>query len=206
MRLLGRPSSINVRKVLWTLAEVGVEASHEDHWGTPASTLRAPEFLKLNPNGLVPVLVDDDTVLWESNTICRYLAGKAGRSDLLPVECAARAQVEMWMDWQATELNPTWGPAFKGLVRDRRNADPAAIERSTEAWNGAMALLDAQLRKTGAYAAGKAFTLADIVIGLSAHRWRQTPLHHAALPCVEDYLLRLEKRAGFKRFATPDMP
>lgn len=206
MRVLGRTSSINVRKVLWTLAEIGAAFEHEDQWGLPGHDLRAQPFLQLNPNGQVPVIEDDGCVIWESNTICRYLAAKHGRGDLLPAEPGARAQVEMWMDWQATELNPTWGAAFRGLVRDTAHADPDAIAHSTEAWNGKMALLDAQLRKTGAYAAGPAFTLADIVIGLSAHRWRQTPLHHAALPCVEDYLSRLDARAAFKRYATPETP
>jgi glutathione S-transferase len=205
MRVLGRMTSINVRKVLWTLTEVGAAFEQDESWGTPASTLRSAAFLKLNPNGLVPVLDDDGFVLWESNTICRYLAAKHGRDDLLPPAPAARALVEMWMDWQATELNPAWRPAFNALVR-KSPADPDSIERSCTAWNSAMALLDAQLAQTGAYVAGPAFTLADVPVGLSAHRWRQTPLHHAALPRVEDYLQRLDERPGFRRYATPETP
>lgn len=205
MRVLGRTTSINVRKVLWTLTEAGVAFEHDAEWGAGRS-LQSPEFVKLNPNAQIPVIEDEGCVLWESNTICRYVAAKARRSDLLPVEPGARAQVEMWMDWQAAELNPTWSAAFRALVRKDASFDKAAIEKSTAAWNSAMALLDAQLRKTGAYAAGPAFTLADIVIGLSAHRWRQTPLHHAALPCVEDYLQRLDRRAAFQRWATPELP
>ena len=78
----------------------------------------------------MPVLVDDDFVLWESNSICRYLARKVGRDDLLPSELRAAAQVEHWMDWQATEFNSAWRYAFTGLVRkDPRFQDPAAIKR-----------------------------------------------------------------------------
>lgn len=116
LRILGRPISINVRKVLWAAAEAGLAFDHEPEWAA-SRDVNSPEFLALNPNGLVPVLVSDEGVLWESNTICRYLAGRAGRSDLLPAAAFARAEVEKWMDWQATELNGAWGPAFLALVR-----------------------------------------------------------------------------------------
>ena len=77
-----------------------------------------PEFQRLNPNSPVPVLLDDDFVLWESNSICRYLARKAERWDLLPAEPQPAAEVEHWMDWQATEFNTAramllWGWCVK---------------------------------------------------------------------------------------------
>lgn len=94
-------------------------------------SLDTPEFQRLNPNSLVPVLLDDDFVLWESNSICRYLARKAERWDLLPAEPQPAAEVEHWMDWQATEFNNAWRHAFMGLVRkDPRFQDPAAIKES----------------------------------------------------------------------------
>ncbi len=89
----------------------GVSYERED-WGSGFASTQSPEFLQLNPNAQVPVLIDEAGVLWESNTICRYLAGKHQNTDLLPTEPAARARVEQWMDWQATELNPSWGYAF----------------------------------------------------------------------------------------------
>ncbi len=119
IRILGKRSSINVRKVLWTCEEAGIEYQQEDY-GSGYSPLDTPEFLALNPNALVPVLVDDDFVLWESNSICRYLARKVGRDDLLPSALRAAAQVEHWMDWQATEFNSAWRYAFTGLVRKIR--------------------------------------------------------------------------------------
>ena len=87
MQLLGQPGSINVRKVLWTCHELGLVPEHIE-WGSAALPLSSPEFLRLNPNGLVPVLVEGNFVLRESNTICRYLAARAGRLDLLPAEPA----------------------------------------------------------------------------------------------------------------------
>src|SRR5947209_7942524 len=104
-RLLGRPNSINVRKVIWTLAELEITYVHESDWATPQRPTSLPEFRSLNPNGLVPVIVDENGPLWESNTIIRYLAAKHGRTDLLPESAAARAKVEMWMDWAATDVN-----------------------------------------------------------------------------------------------------
>ncbi len=97
LRVLGRQSSINVRKVLWTCEEIGIDYVQED-WGTGFASTSTPEFLALNPNGLVPVIDSDDGILWESNTICRYLASRYGRDDLLPPSPWKRALVERWMD------------------------------------------------------------------------------------------------------------
>lgn len=198
LRILGKASSINVRKVLWTCAELGLAFERED-WGSGFRSPQDPAFLALNPNGLVPVLVDGDTVLRESNTICRYLAGREQRHDLLPAEPAARARVEQWMDWQATELNNAWRYAFMALVRQSpAHRDAAALAASAAEWNRLMALLDQQLERSGAFVAGAAFTLADVVLGLSAYRWRMTPIERPALRALEAWLERLNERAGFR--------
>ncbi len=197
LTILGKPTSINVRKVLWTCAEIGLPYALEP-WGEPGLPTTAPEFLRLNPRGLVPVLRDGDETLWESNTICRYLAARHGRTDLLPADPLARAHVEKWMDWQATELNNAWRYAFMALVRkSAAHSDPDAIAASAVAWNRMMGILDERLAETGAYAAGPQFTLADIVLGLSVHRWVSTPIEHAVLPAVKAYYERLAGRPGF---------
>ena len=197
LKLLGNSSSINVRKVLWLCGELDLHYEHEQ-WGTGARPTATPEFLALNPNAKVPVIVDGSLVLWESNTICRYLAGKHGRSDLLPADPAARAGVEQWMDWQATELNNAWRYAFKALARkSQAHVDPLAIAASVADWNRHMHILDAQLERTGAYAAGSTFTLADIVLGLSTNRWLMTPMERPYLPAVQAYLERLSERPVF---------
>jgi glutathione S-transferase len=198
--VLGKSSSINVRKVLWTCAEIGLPFEQQD-WGAGYQSTDTPEFRALNPNAMVPVIRDGDFVLWESNTICRYLAGKYGRSDLLPADPVARATVEQWMDWQAGELNNSWRYAFMALVRNSPlHADPDAIAASVANWNRHMQMLDAQLTRTGAYAAGLEFTLADIVLGLSANRWQMTPMEHADCPAVADYVARLALRPGGARY------
>jgi glutathione S-transferase len=198
LQLLGKATSINVRKVLWTCAELGLPVQRED-WGSGLRDTQVPQFLALNPNGLVPVLVDGDVVLWESNTICRYLAGREGREDLLPTAPPARARVEQWMDWQATELNSAWRFAFMALVRQSpQHQDPQALQASVAAWNRLMTLLDRQLERSTAFVTGPAFTLADIVLGLSGNRWLMTPMDRPALPSVQAWFQRLNEREGFR--------
>jgi len=193
LKVLGRAGSINVRKVLWTCVELGLAFEREERdW-------RSPEFLALNPNGMMPVLLDGpDFVLWESNTICRYLANRERSETLLPQAPRERAGVERWMDWQATELNNSWRYAFMGLVRQSpAHQDPALQHAGVEGWNRHMAMLEAQLQATGAFIAGAQFTLADVVIGLSTHRWFAAPIGRPTLPAVEAYYQRLSERPGF---------
>ena len=83
LQVLGRANSLNVRKVLWLFVELELAHEHQP-WGTGDLLLQSPEYLALNPNGLVPVVRDGDFVLWESNTICggaaRSRAARAGRT------------------------------------------------------------------------------------------------------------------------------
>lgn len=198
LRILGKVSSINVRKVLWTCHEIGVPYERED-WGIGFASIKSPEFLLKNPNGLVPVIESEDGVLWESNTICRYLAGKHGRSDLLPTAPFERALVEHWMDWQATDFNTSWRYAFLALARRIPGFDdPVQIAASTTVWNANMVILDGHLSAGGPYVAGEAFTLADILIGLSVNRWLLTPIERPDLPAVQAYFDRLGDRPSFR--------
>ena len=197
LKLLGKLPSINVRKVAWTCAEVGLAFSRED-FGAGFAPTRTPDFLALNPNAQVPVLIDGDTVLWESNTICRYLAGKMERADLLPSTPLARARVEQWMDWQATDLNGSWIYAFLALMRNHpAYTDPRQIEASVLAWNTKLSVLEQQLDKTGAFVTGDHFTLADIVLGLSVDRWLRAPIEHFDHPAIRAYHQRLCDRPDF---------
>jgi glutathione S-transferase len=201
-RILGRVTSINVRKALWAAAETGLPFRHEPEWGD-AKRLRSTEFLALNPNGLIPVLICNEGVLWESNAICRYLAGQAGRSDLLPESPFARAEVEKWMDWQVSELNGAWRAAFMTLVRKAEGFDEAAVRRSVDQWNRLMMILEARLAETKAYVAGPSFTLADVVIGLSLQRWLLTPMERPPGSALEDYRARLQERPAARAWIDP---
>ena len=195
MKLLGRLTSINVRKVAWTARLLGLDLPRED-WGAGFRSTQEPDYLALNPNALIPVLIDGDFVLWESNSICRYLAARQGDTGLLPAEPRARAKVEQWMDWQTGELNNSWRVAFMALVRGQPAA-PEAVAASVANWNRHMAMLDAQLARTGAHVCGAGFTMADVVLGLSAQRWKNAPIERVELSAVEAWLQRLAARPGF---------
>lgn len=189
--LYGKPTSINVRKVLWLCAELDLPLTQDP---TPAPDLLAT----LNPNRQVPVLRDGDFVLWESNSICRYLSARQGRADLLPAAAQDRAKVEQWMDWQATDLNSAWRHVFMARVRQHPDfTDDGRAEASLTHWNQLMNVLDHQLAASNAYVAGTTFTVADIVLGLSAQRWRSTPGNKPVLPHVDAWFERLRPRPGF---------
>lgn len=197
LRIMGRASSINVRKVLWACAEMEIPFERED-WGAGFKSTRTPEFLALNPNAMVPVIQDDDFILWESNSIIRYLAARSNASNLYPHEARARARVDQWIDWQASDLNKSWSYAFMSLVRHSpEHQDSQALAAACKDWSRHMEILNRQLESTGAYVAGHEFSLADIPVGLSVNRWFETPLTHPDFPAVSDYYERLSHRPGY---------
>ncbi|WBL71952.1 glutathione S-transferase family protein [Serratia liquefaciens] len=206
LKLLGKASSINVRKVLWTSHELALPLTRED-WGSGFRSTQTAEFLALNPNGLVPVLIDGERVLWESNTICRYLAGREGRQDLLPTEPGARAEVEIWMDWQATELNNAWRYVFMSRVRqDAAYQDPQRLAAAEREWNRLMGMLEQHLAQGKTYIAGATFSLADVVIGVSLNRWLMTPFVRPDYPRLQEYWQRLKQRPGFLLYGANGLP
>lgn len=206
LRIYGYAGSINVRKVLWACDELGLPFERDD-WGGPFRPTSDPAFLALNPVGMVPVIDDDGLILWESNAIIRYLAASRGRSDLLPSEPQARARIEMWMDWQGSDFNNSWRVAFQGLVRKSPDhQDPVAIDRSLATFGRMVAVVDAALATSGGYLCGPGFTLADIPMGLSIHRWRSLPAEKPRFAQVEAYYERLCERPGFGRYGRDGGP
>ncbi|MBC8051047.1 MAG: glutathione S-transferase [Chitinophagales bacterium] len=197
LKIYGRANSINVRKVLWAADEIGVEYSRED-WGRGFRPVSDAEFAEINPLGLIPAIDDDGFSLSESNTIIRYLAGKHGRADLLPLSPQPRATVERWMDWQATDMNNSWFPAFFALVvKSPLPGGQEVVDASIAKWTANMARVEAQLAATGAHICGADFTLADIGIGLAVHRWFSTPLERPDLSAVSAYYERLSLRPAY---------
>ncbi len=198
LRIHGHAGSINVRKVLWACEEMAIPFERLD-WGGAFRPVSDPAFLALNPVGLIPVIEDGGHVIRESNTILRYLAATRGRGDLLPLDPVARARVEMWMDWQSSDLNNSWRYAFMALVRQSADhSDRVEIARSARMVNALMAKL-AGVLADGGFVAGPAFTLADVPIGLSIHRWRSMPIERSDLPALEAYYAALSARPGFVR-------
>ncbi|MEP7240735.1 MAG: glutathione S-transferase family protein [Devosia sp.] len=205
LRVLGRVTSINARKVLWTADEIGLTYERED-WGLPIRDPRVGQFLALNPNAQVPVLIDDGFALWESNAIMRYL-GERHASPLWPTQPRERALVDQWMSWQATELNPAWTYAVYALLR--RNpayTDQERIAASIGKWTEGMQILEDRLQATGDYVANHRFSLADIVLALSTHRWMMTPFDKPKLPAVAAHYARVKSRAPAVAYLGAETP
>jgi glutathione S-transferase len=196
LKVLGRVTSINVRKVLWALGELGAPYGRED-WGLPLRDPHDPAYLAMNPNALVPTIVDGDFILWESHAIMRYLAEKDGRNTILPSDLRERAQAEQWLQWQSSELNPSWRYAVYGLLRkDEGFDDPAEIAKSIKRWASRMQMLEDRIAATGAYAGGARFSIADISLGLSLHRWYAIPAELPVLSGVAEVLRPAQGSAG----------
>lgn len=205
LRVLGRVTSINVRKVLWAADEMGIAYDRED-WGLPIRDPHAPEFLALNPNAQVPVIVDDGYVLWESNAIMAYLARKH-HSELLPRNAQAQGLVEQWLYWQVGDLNSQWGYAMFALLRKNpAYSDQGRIADSIAKWTAKMEVLEGQLARTRAYVCGDSFTIADIAIALSVHRWFMTPFEHKDLPEVARFYERMQERRAAKAWMGSETP
>jgi glutathione S-transferase len=196
LTIWGRVNSLNVQKVMWTVTELGLPYRRIDA-GLAFGVNRTPEYLAMNPNGLVPTIDDDGFILWESNTIVRYLAAKYAAGSLWPQDPAARGLAERWMDWQISTFGPALGGAFFQLVRtpeDRR--DPQVIEQSRLQGEAAAAILDAHLAGR-AYVNGDTFTMGDIPVGVTANRWLKLPLARERRPNLEAWYQRLTARPGF---------
>lgn len=178
LKLWGRLSSINVRKVVLTAQLLEVPFERIDA-GAAFGITKTPEYRARNPNALVPTLEDDDFVLWESNAIVRYLCAKYPQGGLYPQDLRTRFDAERWMDWQQTTLNGAGREAFVQLIRtpeERRSAQ--AIAASVAATEPLLALLDAHLAPRP-YMAGASLSMADIPIACEMHRWWGLPLPHA---------------------------
>lgn len=205
LKIYGRDNSINVRKVLWACAELGIAFERED-WGAGFRPTSEAGFLAMNPNAMVPVIDDDGFVLWESNSILRYLVAQYGGSALYPAAPRERARVDQWLDWQASDLNRSWSYAFMALARKSpEHGDAQQVAASIAGWTRFMQVLEQQLQHSGGYVAGADFTLADIAVGLSVNRWFGTPFEHAPLPAVAAYFERLTERPGFRIYGRNGM-
>ena len=197
LRLWGRTTSSNVQKVMWLCAELALPYGRIDAGG-PFGRTQEPAYLALNPNGLVPTIEDDDFVLWESNTILRYLANRHGAHAWYPVEPRARAQVEQWMDWSSTTFGPALFNAFWQLVRTPpAQRDAAVIAESVRKTATVLRIADAQLADR-AFLCGDAPTLADVCIGVYAYRWFELPIERPDLPALRAWYDRLAQRQPYR--------
>lgn len=193
MKLLGRKTSGNVQKVMFLLEELKLPYERVDV-GRQFNNTQTPEYLAKNPNAKVPTLEDGNLVIWESNTILRYLATKS-KSALYPAEPAKRTHVERWMDWQLAALNGPYLAMFKEakLEADKRSADFAAQLKD---FGAQLAILDKSMKS---YVAGDEFSLADICLAPIVYRCLRFGVELPALPNIKKWDAVVSAREAFKK-------
>ena len=197
LKILGRNNSSNVQKVLWALGELGLEYTRDDIGG-PFGGNRETNYLIMNPNGLVPTLIDGDTVLWESNVIVRYLARKYAPNSLLPDSLTDLARAEQWMDWQQTVVAPAHFPVFWGLIRTApEDRDLDAINNGRDRFEQVMTILDHHLSDS-AFVGGESLSMADIPVGIMVYRWFTLDIERMELPSLNRWYQKLTSRPAYK--------
>ncbi len=199
IKIWGRNTSSNVQKAMWAVGELGIDHERIDVGGTFGMN-KEPKYLAMNPNGLVPTLEEEDGfLLWESNSIVRYLAAKYDKSGTLESKDAhQRALASQWMDWQLSVVGPAITPAFWGLIRtpeDKR--DMTAIKASQDKTTAAMQIMDAQLAKTK-FLAGDAFSYGDIPVGVMCYRYMQLVPNRPATPNLDRWYAAISGRKAFQ--------
>ena len=206
LKIWGRANSVNVQKVLWCLTELDLAYERIDA-GMAFGKNNEPSYLAMNPNGRVPTLVEGDFVLWESNSVMRYLAMAYGQgSPIYPEAPKRRAGVDRWLDWTLSTMQPVDRPVFWALVRtppDKR--DMAAIQRDVDAEAVVWRIADAQLASRR-FIEGDDFTLADIALGAYARRWLGVEgVSKPKLAHLDRWFAQFATRPGFVRFIAPPM-
>jgi len=206
LTIWGRSNSVNVQKVLWCLSELEL-AYERIEAGMQHGRNREPDYLAMNPNGRIPTLVDGDYVLWESNSIMRYLCMAYGQvSPVYPQDARRRAAVDRWLDWTLSTLQPVDRPVFWALVRTPvAQRDMAAIQRDADAATEVWRIVDRQLAARR-FIEGDQFTVADIAIGAFARRWLGVEgIIRPELPELNRWFAQFADRPGFIRFVAPPM-
>jgi len=198
LTIWGRANSINVQKVMWTVGELGLEHRRIDAGGKFGG-LDTPEYRKRNPNGLVPVIDDGGTVVWESHAILRYLAAKYGAGSLWPADPAARAAGDQWIEWTQTTLQPAFiGGVFWAAFRTpKAQQNPAQIARNVKRAGELFRMLDRAL-ESRAFLSGRDFALGDIPAGTQLFRYFELDIERPALPHVENWYARLKSRPAYR--------
>lgn len=197
IKIWGRTDSSNVQKVLWCCGELGVDFERVD-WGGKFGGNNDEAYRQMNPNGLVPTVKDGDFVLWESNSIMRYLNVKYGGGKLLPAKPEEMASANRWMDWQLSTFNATIVPLFWALVRtpaDKR--DPKAVETALDKTIKAWRTVEDQLAKTR-FLGGEEFSLGDIPLGVWAYRWFNLPIERPEQAHLSNWYERLKQRKPYQ--------
>jgi glutathione S-transferase len=197
LKVWGRSNSVNVKKVMWCVGELGLAHERIDAGGA-FGVVNEPSYRAMNPNGKVPTIEDGSLVLWESNAIVRYLAAKYGDGDLWPTDPAARALADRWMDWLTANFAGPFGQVFVPLVRlPPEKRDPAAIAAAAAECGKLLAIVEGALAGQK-FLSGDRLTIGDIPLGCAAYGYFNLPIERPSLPNVEAWYARLTERPAYR--------
>lgn len=189
---------------IWLAEELGLPFKHvaviQHYRAVPAGMLhtQSPEFLKVNPSGLIPSIDDDGLVLHESLAINLYLARKHG-GPLAGATVAEEGQITMWALWAATGVEPhAINVLYHRLGNPNGVKDPKIADAAVEALKGPFAVLDKALEKSG-WLVGDRFTVADINAAEIVRYAQAAPELFEAAPRVKAWLAACQARPAFKK-------
>ncbi|MEQ8320483.1 MAG: glutathione S-transferase family protein [Rhodospirillales bacterium] len=197
VRVLGRANSINVQKVMWIAAEIGLDVERVDIGGAFGGNDQA-DYLAKNPNGRIPTLEDGEFILWESNAIVRYLAEKYGSAPWQPARVEDKFHAHQWMDFYLTTLHPSMTTIFWTLVRTApEDRDQAALDKALAEAAKAFAIVDAHLAQN-TFMTGTAPTIGDVPLGCAAYRWHNLEIERPDLPHLKRWYESLASRLAYQ--------
>jgi glutathione S-transferase len=198
LKILGRNNSVNVQKVLWTCVELNIQFERTDIGGPFGGNDQA-DYLEKNPNGLVPTDEDGQLILWESNSIVRYLAAKYDDDrGFYPRDPGERALGDRWMDWQLSVFWPAFIPAFVALIRTApEDRDQNVIDQAVAKGRKAAEILNQHLASQS-FLGGEHLTMGDIPAGAVLYRWLNLEIDRPDHPHVVAYYDRLRERPGYQ--------
>ena len=202
LHIWGRLNSINVQKVLWLCEDLKIPFERTDA-GMQFGVNKTQSFLQLNPNGLVPVIKDNELVLWESHAILRYLSKKHDVSDTFyPKSVHQSAKIDQWLDWYNTTAWPAMRPLFWGLIRTKpEERNLTELEKTRIQMSSILNILDDQL-KSSTWVAGDHFTIADLPLALIAFRWFNLPIEREEYQHLSRWFKQIELRPGYIKYAS----
>ncbi|HEY4370696.1 MAG TPA: glutathione S-transferase [Burkholderiales bacterium] len=199
LKIWGRTNSINVQKVMWLVEELQLPHERVDA-GLLHGVVNDAWYRAMNPNGRVPTIDDEGFILWESNTVVRYLAAKHSAGGFCPEDLRVRADADRWMDWCTSTVAPVMTPLFWGLIRTPpEKRDPVALENHRKEMDRLAGILDSRLSDGRAYLTGAALTMGDIPVGCFTYRWYHMPIERAEFAHLRAWYERLAQRPAFRR-------
>ena len=198
LKIWGRKNSSNVRKVLWCAQELGLDYQSIDAGGE-FGLVDEPQYRALNPNGRVPMIEDGDLVLWESNSIVRYLAARyAADTPWYPADPVVRASADKWMDWTTSSLAVPFRPLFWGMLRTpAEQQDWVQINAAHKQCAELLSIADQALARQP-FLSGQEVGMGDIPLGCFVYAWFEMPIERPEMRHLRAWYERLQQRPAYQ--------